>query len=719
MLSERIRHLQQTCIERGKQGRPSHFGEDYHSCALTTFSGLPHWEKLARAMAYAIENQDVWAYEDDRIGGRIYYKCESPITANCPALNFVSEAYAAFAEEYPEHRELLDHSLIAGGGKGHVAWRFDRMLAIGVEGIRAHVEELLSKPHDETADELYRGALILLDALLAFNDKHADAYEALGNHELAERMRRVPRYGCESFADAVQAFYMQHIVVMRENPFGGNSPGRLDYYLWPYLERDLAAGRCTLTEARELIDELFLRFEERLYGMDGWGETVMVGGTNPDGTSAVNPLTYLMIESVIDLNVIHPAIYVRLPKDPPDELVRLCARYMVSGNNRAQILYDPSVMGALTANGVPAEDAADYFCGGCMEVGIQGRSSDFLYIGWQNTAKILELMITGGVCLKSGARIGAFHATRSLADYSDFEEFYHDYLTEATRLSHICFRLQELLSEQAERDRPSYLLTTMLDDCLERGRNMHAGGIRYHDYGITPLALPNVADGLYAIKRAVFEDKICTADELIEALKVNFEGHDKLRARLRAYPKYGMDDDEVDALAHRLMSDYSDIYLHYRTRHGGCAKPTILTFQYAPIAASQLGATPDGRCAGSLVAQGITPHSASMTRGITAAINSCGKMPFEKFAGGASSMWDMDSALATEERVETILRVFIEKNGQIFQGNTTPLEDLLKARENPEGYEHLFVRVGGYSARFINLSPSLQDDVIQRLRHSR
>ena len=719
MLSERMKLLQRQCLERGRIGQPSHFAKDCHACALTVFADLPHWEKLARSMAYAIENQDIWVYEDDRIGGRIFFNREEPVTELCPALNFTADAYAAFAKEYPEHRELFDNSLIAGGGKGHIAWRFDRMLALGVEGIRAQIEALLTRPHDETADQLYRGALILLDALLAFNDKHVAAYEAVGNFELAERMRRVPRYGCESFADAVQAFYMQHIVVMRENPFGGNSPGRLDYYLWPYLERDLATGKCTPAEARELIDELFLRIEERLFGNDAFGETVVVGGIASDGSSAVNPLTYIMIESIMDLDIIHPFVYVRLPKDAPDDLVRLCARYIVSGNNRAQILYDPSVMGALIANDVPAEDAADYFCGGCMEIGIQGRSSDFLYIGFQNTAKILELTVTGGICLKTGKRVEAFHATRALADYNSFEEFYQDYLTEAKRLSYICFRLQEMLSEQAERDRPSYLLTTMLDDCLERGRNMHAGGIRYHDYGLTPLALPNVADGLFAIKKAIFEDNICTADELIAAMKANFEGYDKLRARLRAYPKYGMDDDEVDALARRLMSDYSDIYLSYRTRHGGCAKPVILTFQYAPIAASQLGATPDGRLAGSLIAQGITPHSASMTRGITAAINSCGKMPFDKFAGGASSMWDLDSALATEPTVEAILRTFIEKGEQIFQGNATPLEDLLKARENPEGYEHLFVRVGGYSARFINLSPTLQNDVIGRLRHSR
>jgi len=717
MISERIQSMEKISRERGISGMPTHFEKDYHSSALGIYKDLPHWERLARSMAYAIENQEVFAYPDDRIGGRIYYNHEERVEEKCPALDPDTEAIEKFNAICPEGAELMNKQLIGTSAKGHITWFFDRILTHGVEGFRAIYEKALENASDKLAEEFYRGVIIMLDALLAFNDKHISVYEALGNTELAERMRRVPRYPAESFRDAVQAFYMQHIVVMRENPHGGNGPGRLDYYLWPYLERDLKKGICTLDEAKEIIDELFLRINERVYNFDAWVEAIVVGGTYPNGASAVNPLTYIMTRSVMDLNITHPSIYVRIPENPPKELIELCADYLLSGNNRAQILYDPSVIGALVKNGHPFRDAVEYACGGCMEVGIQGMTSDFLYIGWQNTAKILELMVTGGICLLTGQPVKGFLATKSLAGYSSFEDFYSDFIEEAKRLTHLFCKKQDIYSEVAERNRPMYLLSSMVDDCLSRGRNMHCGGAKYHDYGGNHIALPNVADGLYAIKVAVFDKKICTAEELIEAMKANYVGYEKLQARLKKIEKYGMDNDEVDELARRVMTDFANMYHSYRTRWGGKGKPVTLTFVYSPIAARVLGATPDGRPAHSLVAHGVGPANASMRKGLTSALNSCGKMPFDSFSGGASTMWDFDSSYASREVVSAVLNSFMEKGGQIFQGNTTPVEELIAARDNPEGFEHLMVRVGGYSARFVHLSRELQDEIISRVRH--
>ena len=719
MKTQRITELEKICAQRGQSKIPSHFLSDYHGSAQTKFSHCEQWEKAARAMAYAIENQEIYAYPEDRIGGRTYHTNETPVTCMNPDLDYDTAAGQAFAAEYPEARELLENQLIGVTAKGHITWFYDRILSLGVTGFQKQYEAALAKAKDEEAEHFYKGVLILLDALQNFNDKHIEAYEKLGNFELAERMKRVPQYPAETFLDAVQAFFMQHIVVMKENPYGGNGPGRLDYYLWPYLERDLNAGRCTLAEAREIIDELFLRIDERLYGRDMWVEAIVVGGTYPNGSSAVNPLTYIMVESIMDLDILHPSVYVRLPQDPPEELLNLCARYMMSGRNRAQILYDPSVIKALMQRGTPYRDAVEYACGGCMEVGIQGMTSDFLYIGWQNTAKMLELMITGGRCLKTGKKIASFHGDKGLESYEDFESFYRDFIAEAKRLTTIYLREQDIYSEYAEKTRPSYLISSMIDDCLARGRNMHAGGARYYDYGGTHLALPNVADGLYAIKYAVYDQKICTAAELVAALRADFVGYERLQAKLRAIPKYGTDNDDVDALAAQLFSDFSDMYLDYTTRWGGKGKPVILTFVYAPQASAILGASPDGAHAGRLVAHGVTPHSASMTEGITAAINSCGKLPYEKFAGGASTMWDFDSSWANETIIAALLKTFCDKNCQIFQGNTTPLEELLDAQKNPDAHQNLIVRVGGYSARFVNLSQALQNEIISRMRHIR
>jgi formate C-acetyltransferase len=184
-----------------------------------------------------------------------------------------------------------------------------------------------------------------------------------------------------------------------------------------------------------------------------------------------------------------------------------------------------------------------------------------------------------------------------------------------------------------------------------------------------------------------------------------------------ALPKYGQEHAEADALAKRLSCDLVTAYRSYVNRFGGNGEFILLTFAWAPVAGRELGATPDGRLSGAPVAQAITPQSMSMTNGITAAINSCTTQPFELFAGAASSMWDLDPSWATEDVIKALLLTFFEQGGQIFQGNTTDVNELIKAKENPEAYPHLIVRVGGYSARFIWLPQDLQDEVISRLRH--
>lgn len=717
MVSKRIEKLAELSVQRGENAPVSSFMQDLHAAALGTYAALPQWEKIARSMADAIAAMPVYAYEEDRIGGRIYQNRVAAPAKYAPELDCDSPAEKEFLAAFPYADELHRNYLITGPARGHVEWAFDRILTLGVEGLRARFEEALSTARDREAEQFYRGVLILLDAVLAFNDKHAAVYRALGNEELAARMERVPRYPARDFREAVQAFHMQHLCVMAENPYGGNGPGRLDYYLWPYLERDLKAGRCTPEEAKEIIDELFLRFDERLYGMDGWVEAICIGGSHANGTSAVNPLTYIMLESIMDLDILHPSVYVRLPKDPDDRLMQACAKYMLSGNNRAQILSDPAIMGALIARGISPRDAAEYACGGCMEVGLQGMSSDYLYIGPQNPPKMLELMITGGTCLLTGERLSCCENTRSLAGYDDFESFYRDFIAEANRYTRIFLQKMDIYSKWAQQARPSYLISSMIDDCLERGRNMHGGGARYHDYGGDHLGLPNVADSLYAIKKAVFEEKLCTAEELIAALKADFKGYERLQAQLKRVPKYGVNDPGADAMARRVAEDFADMYLSYRTRWGGKGKPVILTFVYAPTMAEVLGAAADGGSAHRLIAHGVTPHSSSMTDGITAAVNSVSCMPSEKFAGGASTMWDFDPAWATEEIVEAVLRTFVEGGGQIFQGNVLPLETLLDAQKNPQEHKNLVVRVGGYSARFVTLSPELQASVIARLQH--
>ena len=715
-LTPRIKMLFEDSRKKAITPPENTFNYDIHYSAVNLYAALPKWEKRARAMAYAVTNQQVFIEPYDKIIGRVYYKGEKPIEVRDPDFDFNTQPRINAEKNDPRYAELARNQLACYGSPGHVAWDWNALLRRGTVGLRERCNVGLMRHNDEKSEQFYKGVLIMLDAVDEWNEKHVKMLTEMGMEEEAQICQRVPKYPARSFREALQSFFMQFIIVMKENPHGGNSPGRLDYYLWPFLEADLNKGVITLEEAEELVEELFIRIDERLYYSDGWVESVVLGGSHPNGTSAVNPLTYIMIRAYMKHDITHPHIYCRVPKEAPKEYIAALADYVINGRNRAQLLCDESVIAALVKNGVTETDAVDYFCGGCMEVGVQGRTSDFLFTGYQNVPKMLELCMTGGYCLIRKKNL-EYLKPKPLTEFDDYESFYQSFIDEMGKALVLHLEYQDRLSAYVEEMKPGYLISSMIDDCLAKGRNMHGGGARYHDYGSSLVGIPNTADALTAIKLAVFDEKICTAGELIEAMKADFEGYEPLRRKLLSLPKYGQESAVADGIAARLCNDLNKIYSSYVNRFGGNGKLVMLTFVWAPTAGGLLGATPDGRRAGVPIAHSVTPQAMAMTKGITAAMNSCTCLPFEAFSGGASTMWDLDPSMATPEIVSSLFTTFFEQGGQIFQGNVTDVEELKKAMVNPEQYGHLIVRVGGYSARFVNLRQELKEEIINRMRH--
>ena len=423
--TDRMNKISEKSRARAINPPVSMFECDFSSLALGEYHDLELWERVARSMAGAMVRQPIIIDSDDRIIGRIYHTNVKKPDAKDPEMESLK---MADAEKFHEgYRELCDNQLAAFNCPGHIAWDWNSILRYGTVGIKKRCELGLRRKNDKKSREFYNGVLIMVEALEKWNALHVEELRRLGMDEMADICKRVPEHPARTFHEAVQSFFMQHIVVMRENPHGGNSPGRLDYYLWPYLDADIKAGRCTLDDARELISELFLRLDERIHSMDGWVESLAIGGSHSNGTSAINPLTYIMIEEAMKLNITHPAVYVRLPKDTPEDFIKLCAKYLKDGGNRAQLLCDESITEALMLNGVPYSDAVDYFCGGCMEIGIQGKTADFLFVGFQNIAKFVELSVTGGYSLTEQKQIGSYRA-KPLSEYADFEAFYSDFI---------------------------------------------------------------------------------------------------------------------------------------------------------------------------------------------------------------------------------------------------------------------------------------------------
>ena len=591
--SERTVFLEKAYKEKWGKAPDNTYAALQHKAALEQFAGLPKWEKIARSSYAAMVEQDIYIEEYDRIIGRVFWCTHKPVEQMDPELDFMEKPAREVEKQYPLYDEMWENQFFSRyAGRGHITWRWDWILKYGVSGLRNRYRELLAQAADDKAREFYQGVLILLDSITDWNRKHVDVLKEKNMMEMAAICERVPEYPARTFHEAVQAFYMQYLAVMSENPYGGNGPGRLDYYLWPYLKTDLENGTCTLQEARELVDELFLRFDESVHIHDGWGTTLSIGGTGADGKSSVTALSYIMTESFMGLNVTHPYYYLRVPADAEPAFLELCAEYLKHGHNRAQILNDEPIMRAMINSGVSPEDAIDYCCGGCMEISPHGRNSDFLYQGWHNMPKFVELAITGGKCLKTGKQL---LSTRfiGLEAHTDFEDFYQELEREISYFIGVFFHTQDIFSQEAAESRPAYLISSMIQDCAEKGRNMHDGGARYHYYATSPLAMANAADALFAVKKAVFEEKICTAAELIRALEADFEGYEALRLKLQKIPKYGQQNPEADAFAARFMNSVCDAYAAVKVRCGGVAMPMVLTFLFAPLSAEILGATSD------------------------------------------------------------------------------------------------------------------------------
>ncbi len=372
---------------------------------------------------------------------------------------------------------------------------------------------------------------------------------------------------------------------------------------------------------------------------------------------------------------------------------------------------------ALHADGVTLEDAREWMAGGCMEVSSQARNSDLEFAFAHNVPLTLELVLNGARRLNGDERL--IPHDLALPDYADFEELYGAFETELERELSITLERLDIWCETWAEYRPAFLLSSMTHDCLERGRSINDGGVRYPIYGGSGVGIPNVGDSLYAINRAVFDDRICSATELLEALRANFAGHESLRARLLALPKYGQDEPEADAMTDRVLRSFARILHSHETLHGGHVRPVILGFTWVVSFGQQVGATTDGRRAGEPLAHGLSPQSRSMTEGITSAINSATSLSLDLVGGGAGMMWDLDRTWATTETVTDILRTFAKKGGQIFQGNTVDVETLVEAQDHPEDHPALLVRVGGFSARFVSLSRETQDEIIHRHRFRR
>lgn len=629
-----------------------------------------------------------------------------------------------------EVRKAVDENVIAlnqtDKGQGHIIMNFPFVLQNGLQYI---IDEVDKKAHTYHENNFYKAALIVLKAV----QRHILRYAELASKnmleekdedrkgellEMARISKKVSSKRPESFFEACQLLWYISIAAQYESNASSLSLGRFDQYMYDFYKKDLDKGvsREFLKEILECLwvktnDVVLVRSADSAKYFAGFptGYTVALGGLTYNGRSAVNELSYLCLESYHDIKLPQPNLAVRLNEFIPRKFLNLTCKTIKLGTGIPQIFNDEVIVPGFLNRGVSLEDARDYGIVGCVELSIPGRTYGLHDIALFNLLKVME------ISLKENKENQNITFDFIIDDIKSKIIHYVKLVTEGSNIVDIGHR------EFA----PVPFLSILIDNCIEKGKDITEGGAKYNFSGIQGIGEANLSDSLYAIKKIVFQEKKLSFSELVNALESDFEGKDYPNLRevlVNNYDKYGNDNDEVDFISSDILRYYAKELEKYSNPRGGKFIPGAYTVSAHIPLGEAVGATPDGRKAHSQLADGgLSPMVGRDLLGPTAVLKSVSKLDNYLITNGSLlNLKFSPKALEGDigiKKFGDFLLAFMKLKIQHIQFNIMSRKTLLDAQKNPENYKGLVVRVAGYSAFFVELNKKIQDDIIARTEH--
>ncbi|MCH3964949.1 MAG: formate C-acetyltransferase [Clostridium sp.] len=628
-------------------------------------------------------------------------------------------------------REAVDKNVIAlnqtDKGQGHIIMDFPFVLRNGLQYI---IDEVDKKIHENDSNDFYKAAFIVLKAVQrhilryaelaqksAFQEK--DTQRKKEFLEAARISKRISSEKPSSFYEACQLLWYISIAAQYESNASSLSLGRFDQYMYDFYKKDVERGvpKEFLKELLECLwiktnDVVLVRSENSAKYFAGFptGYTIALGGLTYNGRSAVNELSYLCLESYHDIKLPQPNLAVRLNELIPRRFLNLTCETIRLGTGIPQIFNDEVIVPGFLNRGVRLEDARDYAVVGCVELSIPGSTYGLHDIALFNFLKIME------ISLRENRKKENITFDSIIDDIKSKIVHYVKLVAEGSNIVDIGHR------EFA----PVPLLSSLIDNCIEKGKDITEGGARYNFSGVQGIGEANLSDSLYALKKIVFEEKKLSFSELVEALDADFEGKDYPELRevlINNYDKYGNDNDEVDFISSDILRYYAEELEKYSNPRGGKFIPGAYTVSAHIPLGEAVGATPDGRKAYSQLADGgLSPMVGRDLLGPTAVLKSVSKLDnYLTTNGSLLNVKFSPKALAGEGGIKKFgdfLLSFMKLKIQHIQFNIMSRETLMDAQKNPENYKGLVVRVAGYSAFFIELNKKIQDDIIARTEHA-
>jgi len=635
------------------------------------------------------------------------------------------EKEAAWFERY--HRQGALRGLL---DVHHIAPGWERLFAGGLSALSAEAKANAGRPSTtESQRAFYEAVQITIAAACDFAKRYARLAEemipTLPEHEprlsaIARACRRVPREAPESLHEALQCMWFVQVLTDLEGETI-MSFGHFDRMLFPYYEADLAAGRLTREQAKELLKFFLFKFNAASGGAGDSAKNVTLGGQCRDGSNAANELTHLVLEARAEANSPEPKFSVRFFPESPDRLYRQTADLIRSGQNSFVLFNDVPAVQALQERGKNLEDARSYLSIGCYEPAVDGREAASTMNLIFNLAKGVELALHDGRDPLSGEQLGPH--TGDPEEFEDFDAFFRAYQSQMEYLIDTTVEYLAVHERQWPRINPSPFLATTIDDCLAEGKDIGEGGARYNSVGCVGLALANAVDSLLAVKKTVYEEKRFTIGQIVKAIDDDFDGNEPMRAYLlNRVPKWGNGDDASDLLARRVATMYCDHIHSHRNARGGKCQAALFSLVHRRHFGSATGALPDGRPSGQSLSPGVGAMAGMDKNGITALVNSVTNLDFTKTPNG--SVLDVmihPSAVEGKEGLDafvSLLKTYFAQGGYAIQCNVLSEETLRDAQEHPEKYAGLQIRVSGWSVYWNSLAREEQDHFISRNVHA-
>lgn len=511
----------------------------------------------------------------------------------------------------------------------------------------------------------------------------------------------------QTFAEGLQLVWMIHSCFVLEGRYA-MALGRIDRYLYPLYEKDVSSGRLDDKTAEALLANTFLKIcENRLRGFDDV-VNICIGGVDEEGNCSVNGLTYCVLHAVRDVNMPGPNLSARVTEDCPDRFLDECLKVIGTGLGYPALMNDTVNMAALLRKGYDIKDVRNYCMVGCIENFITGKQPPWVD-GRFDPIKYLESIL----CESDPETLDGIESMDAFMRL--YEERLRggveDYIKWMNAVSHV----------DSLEDNTAPFLSCFCDCCIGRGLDINAGGAKYPSvHGAVLMGIGTVSDSLAAIEDVVFDKKAVTLSVLAEALKVNFEGYGDLRQLVLNSPKYGNDNEYADKYAVWYTSTLSDMFDGYRTHDGGAVYTAMAANISNIYAGHGLGATPDGRLANKPLSDAASPTYGCDVRGVTSTLLSVSKPDYTRCACGTVVNQKFSPSAFRDgkrEKLAQLIRVYFKRGGQEIQINSTSRKVLEEARVHPEKYRSLVVRVSGFSAFYVTLSPEVQDDILRRTQH--